>query len=68
MGVGDGDAEELEVGVHPELPFGAVGLDDEVAEVLGTAVQGRVIVALELDIDLGRRYCGGERGRGSGRG
>ena len=53
VGVGDGDAEEFEVGVEPEVPIGAVGLDDEVAEVLGTAVQRRVVVALELDVDLG---------------
>lgn len=36
------------------MPFGAIGLQNEVAEVLRASVQRSVIVTFELDVHLGR--------------
>ena len=38
VGVGNRDAKQFVFLVEPQVPVGAVGLHEEVAEVLGTAV------------------------------
>ena len=60
VGLRDGDAEEFVIGVQPEVPIRAFGLEEEMAEVLGSAIQRGVIVTLEFEEDLGRRCGDGE--------
>lgn len=47
-GFGNGDAEESQVRVQPEVPVRAVGLHKEMAKALGTSVERGVIVSLEF--------------------
>ena len=34
VGVWDGDAQQFVIGIEPEVPFGALGLNHKMAEVL----------------------------------